>query len=80
MATIILPGKKSVKVQERQTPRELKLQGLLPEACRLVRKDPQTGAIRQIQDADPIAGEDLVFAVPRHVQGDDGNARHPEDD
>ncbi len=73
MATIVLPGKKQVTVQDRVTLGDLKLQGLVPAACQLVRKDPRTGAVRQLADAEVVTGDDLVFAVPRHVQGAAGS-------
>ncbi len=69
MATIVLPGKRQVTVEGQPTLGDLKRQGLVPQACQLVRKDAQTGAVRQLADADPVAGDDLVFAVPRHIQG-----------
>lgn len=69
MATIVLPGKKSLTIDGAQTLADLKQQGLVPQACSLVRKDPATGAVRQLQDTDPVGGDELVFAVPRHVQG-----------
>jgi len=69
MATIILPGKKSLTIEGGQTLADLKQQGLVPPACSLVRKDPQTGAVRQLQETDRVGGEDLIFAVPRHIQG-----------
>jgi hypothetical protein len=69
MATIVLPGKKAVMVDRPQTLADLKQQGLVPPSFQLVRKDPQTGAVRQLQDSEAVAGDDLVFAVPRHIQG-----------
>lgn len=69
MATIVLPGKKSLTIEGGQTLADLKQQGLLSQTYRLVVKDPQTGAVRQLQETDPIAGEDLIYAIPRHVQG-----------
>lgn len=72
MATIILPGKKSLTVEGLPTLGDLKAQGLVPDACSLVRKDAQSGAVRQLQDTDSLGGEDLVFAVPRHIQGEIG--------
>lgn len=72
MATIVLPGKKSLTIAGGQTLADLKQQGLVPPACSLVRKDPQTGAVQQLQETDPVAGEDLIYAVPRHIQGSAG--------
>lgn len=69
MAKIFLPGKKSITIDGEPTLGDLKRQNLVPGDYRLVRKDAQTGAMRQLQDTDPVAGEDLVYAVPRHVQG-----------
>jgi hypothetical protein len=76
MAKIFLPGKNSITVEGQPTLGDLKRQGLIPGEYRLVRKDPQTGALRQLQDSDPIAGDDLVHATPRHVQGARAGDQH----
>lgn len=69
MAKIFLPGKQSLTIEGQPTLGDLKRQNLVPGDYRLVRKDAQTGAMKQLQDTDPVAGDDLVYAVPRHVQG-----------
>ena len=70
MATIILPGKKSLTVDGRPTLGDLKAQGVVPGTLQLVRKDANGTAVRQLQDHDTVGDDDLVFSVPRHVQGE----------
>jgi len=70
MATIVLPGKKSVTIEGQPTLADLKQQALVPAAYRLVRKD-SAGVVRELRDDEPVGGEDVVFAVPSHRQGGD---------
>lgn len=68
MAKIVLPGKKEMTVEGPMTLGQLKQQGVVPATYHVARKD-STGTLRQMTDSDPVAGEDIVFAIPHHVQG-----------
>ncbi len=66
---IVLPGKKSRTLEGQLTVGELKARGLIPKEYSLARKDPETQAVQQLKDEDLVGANDLVYGVPRHIQG-----------